>query len=268
MAASWRDHDEHPLNADSLRALFDNQIGCIRIEGFATPAESQAFVAAMDAVGLSHEYKTQGPNIKQRSRYLGATQFEYRRKGKADYFAAVEAARGERDAVFARAGFDPIARLMERLRPCVPGRKVAIAEEPGHGRYYAGIIRETTGGANLHFDYARITAHDYAIAANDAQLASNLYVGATDEGGDTTVYNLHVDPPAKAGEYVETSPFDAARVAGREHLSFKPVPGDVVIFNSRCPHKVAWNPRDDGQRRMGIGCFIGRAPGGDLVLWS
>jgi hypothetical protein len=268
MGRPWRDRLEHPLTAGTLQALFDNRIACIRVAGFATPAESRAFVAAMDEVGLAHEYKTTGPNIRYRSRYLGSPQFEFRRKTKADYFATVGRAAAERAAVFARAGFDPIRRLIGLLERAAPGKKVAIAEEPGFGPYYAGIIRETTGGANLHFDFARLTAPGYAIAANDAQIATNFYASGTEEGGETTLYNLHYDPGVPAGTYVEISPFDAAHVEGCESTAFRPAAGDLVMFNSRCPHRVSWNPRDDGQRRLGIGCFVGRAPGGDLVLWS
>jgi hypothetical protein len=264
----WRDHLEHALNAESLRALFDNEIACIRVENFATPAESRAFVEAMDRVGLAHEYKAIGPNVRARPKYLGVPQFEYRRKTRADYFATVESAYAEKDAVVAHARFDPIARLIDLLRGAASGRHVGIAQEPGFGRYYAGIIRETTGGTNLHFDFARFSAPDYTIAANDAQIATNFYASGPDEGGETTVYNLHFDPGVPRGTYFEIAPFDAKRVEGVEHYTFKATAGDLVMFNSRCPHRVAWNPRDDGQRRLGIGCFIGRAPGGDLVLWS
>jgi hypothetical protein len=264
----WRDHQEHLLTAESLQALFNNEIACIRVKGFATPAESKAFVDAMDTVGLAHEYKAIGPNVRAKPRYLGVPQFEYRKKTKADYFAIVERAYSEKDAVVAHARFDPIARLMDMLRRAAPGREVAIAQEPEFGRYYAGIIRETTGGTNLHFDFARFSAPDYGIAANDAQIATNFYASGTDEGGETTVYNLHFDPGVPRGTYVEIAPFDSKRVEGVEHYAFKPTAGDLVMFNSRCPHRVAWNPRDDGRRRLGIGCFIGRAPSGNLVLWS
>lgn len=268
MGKPWGDHLEHPLTAETLQALFGNEIACIRVKGFATPAESKAFVEAMDAVGLNKEYRAIGPNVKSRPRYLGVPQFEYRHKTKAEYFATVEEAYAEQAAVFAHCGFDPIARLMHLLRRMVPGRDVRIAEEPGLGRYYAGIIRETTGGTNLHFDFARFSAPDYSIAANEAQIATNFYASGTEEGGETTVHNLHFDPPIETGEYYEIAPFDSKRVEGVERYAFKPAAGDLVMFNSRCPHRVAWNPRDDGQRRMGIGSFVGRAPGGDLVLWS
>ena len=269
MSKVWLDHEEHCLSAESLRALFENEIACIRIKGFATAQESEAFVGAMDDVGLSHEYKVLGPNVKHRPRYLGVPQFEYRKRLKADYFATVERAYAEQRAVFERCRFDALERLSQALRVALPGHSVGVAEEPGYGRYFAGIIRDTTGGTNLHMDYERVSASDYSIAANDAQIATNFYASGTDEGGETTVYNLHFVPPAMPpGQVFEISPFREEWIAGCESHTFKPIPGDLVMFNSRCPHRVHWNPRDDGQRRTGMGTFIGRRPGGDLVLWS
>lgn len=264
----WRDHAEHPLTAESLQWLFDNEIACIRVKAFATPAECAAFVAAMDSVGLNKEYTVIGPNVKFRPRYIGVPQFEYRKRPKEDYFATVEAAYADQAKVFAACGFDPVARLQALVRAVLPGRTVGVAEEPGVGRYYAGIVRETTGGTNLHMDFCRQTAPAYEIAKVDAQLASNFYASGTDEGGETTMYNFHYDPADFPGRTVELSPFDPKLIDGREHYTFKPAAGDLILFNSRCPHRVSWNPRDDGQRRMGIGTFLGRAPGGHVVMWS
>lgn len=265
MPGRWRDHDEYELTAPSLEALFNNEIACIRVKGFATPAECKAFVDAMDTVGLNKEYRAIGPNVKFRPRYIGVPQFEYRKKTKADYFATVESAYADQAKVFALCGFNPIERLAGLLGEVVPGKDVRIAEEPGFGRYYAGIIRDITGGTNLHMDFARFTAPDYAIAANDAQIATNFYADGSPDWGETTVHNLHLDP---ARGPVELSPFNPQLVEGTERISFKALPGDVVMFNSRCPHRVGFNPQDDGKRRMGIGSFVGRAPGGHLVLWS
>jgi hypothetical protein len=268
MPGRWRDRDEHALTPAALAALFNNEIPCIRVTGFATPAECQAFVRAMDTVGLNKEYRAIGPNVRFRPRYIGVPQFEYRKRPKADYFATVEEAYADQAKVFEACGFDPIARLTDLLRGAAPGKDVRIAQEPGHGRYYAGIIRDITGGTNLHLDFARFTAPDYAIGANDAQIATNFYADGSPDWGETTVYNLHFDPPVARGQYFESAPFDPTRVDGVERTAFKPLPGDLVMFNSRCPHRVGFNPNDDGRRRMGIGSFVGRAPGGNLVLWS
>ncbi|HVA39815.1 MAG TPA: hypothetical protein VNF49_04075 [Candidatus Binataceae bacterium] len=267
MNARWKDREEHPLTADTLEALFDNEIPCIRITGFATPAECRAFVAAMDAVGLKKEYKV-APNVKSMPRYIGVPQFEYRKRAKEEYFAVVAEAYAEQEAVLRLCGFNPLRRLMEHLRRVVPERRVAIAEEPGFGRYYAGIIRDMTGGTNLHLDFARFSAPDYRVGRNDAQIATNFYASCPREGGETWVHNAHFEPPIAPGQYHEISPLDPALVAGAERYAFQPAPGDLVMFNSRNPHRVQFNPNDDGTRRMGIGVFIGRAPERDLLLWS
>jgi hypothetical protein len=264
----WRSHDEPGLTAATLDALFANEIPCIRIAGFATPDECRAFVEAMDAVGLNKEYQVASPSVRALPKYIGVPQFEYRKKTKAAYFAEVEPSYADQTKVFERCGFDPIARLMERVRAAVPERLVGYAHEPGYGRYYAGIIRETTGGTNLHMDFARFSAPDYAIGTNSAQIATNFYASGTAAGGETTVYNHHFEPTVPAGTYYEISPLDPARVATSESHTFSPFAGDVVMFNSRNPHRVHFNPNDDGTRRMGIGSFIGRRPDGELVLWS
>jgi hypothetical protein len=268
IGAPWRSCNEPALTRETLDALFANEIPCIRIVGFATPDECRAFVEAMDAVGLNKEYQVASPSVRSQPKYIGVPQFEYRKKTKAAYFAEVEPAYADQARVFATCGFDPIRRLVERLHAAVPEREIGIARETGCGRYYAGIIRETTGGTNLHMDFARFSAPDYAIGTNTAQIATNFYAGATVTGGETTVYNHHFEPPVPAGTYYEIAPLDPARVAASESYTFTPVAGDLVMFNSRNPHRVHFNPYDDGTRRMGIGSFVGRRPNGELVLWS
>jgi hypothetical protein len=268
ISAPWRSHDEPELSRASLDALFANAIPCIRIRNFATPAECRAFVDAMDAIGLNKEYQVASPSVRALPKYIGVPQFEYRKKTKAAYFAVVEDAYADQAAVFRHCGFDPIARLIERVSAVTPDVPVGLAHEPGFGRYYAGIIRETTGGTNLHMDFARFSAPDYAIGANSAQIATNFYASGPAEGGETTVYNHHFEPTVPPGTYYEISPLDPARVAASERYTFAPAPGDLIMFNSRNPHRVHFNPNDDGTRRMGIGSFIGRRPDGSLVLWS
>jgi hypothetical protein len=268
IGAPWRSRDEPELSRQTLEALFANEIPCLRITNFASAAECRAFVDAMDAVGLNKEYQVASPSVRALPKYIGVPQFEYRKKSKVAYFAVVDDAYNDRDAVFAHCGFDPIARLIERVAAVVPDVPIGVAAEPGFGRYYAGIVRETTGGTNLHMDYARFSAPDYAIGANTAQIATNFYACGTAEGGETTVFNHHFEPPVPAGNYYEISPLDPARVAASEHHTFAPAPGDLIMFNSRNPHRVHFNPNDDGTRRMGIGSFIGRRPDGSLVLWS
>ena len=154
LGSPWLHHDEPGLTRETLDALFANQIPCIRIKGFATADECRAFVAAMDAIGLNKEYQVASPSVRALPKYIGVPQFEYRKKSKAAYFAEVEPSFADQAKVFAHCGFDPIQRLIDRVHAVVPERPIGLAREPDHGSYYAGIIRETTGGTNLHMDFA------------------------------------------------------------------------------------------------------------------
>ena len=40
----WRDHAEHPLTAESLQWLFNNEIASIRVKAFARPPDCRAIV--------------------------------------------------------------------------------------------------------------------------------------------------------------------------------------------------------------------------------
>ncbi len=47
---AWRTHEELPLNRENFEALCRFDLPCLRITGFATDAECDELVAAMDAV--------------------------------------------------------------------------------------------------------------------------------------------------------------------------------------------------------------------------
>ena len=56
-------------------------------------------------------------------------------------------------------------------------------------------------------------------------------------------------------------------ILGSQKFDYKPITGDVVIFNSRNPHEVSAGNIGD-RDRLQIGSFIGRLPNNDMVLWS
>lgn len=262
----WTTRIEPDLTAASLQALFANEIPAIRIKHFATAAECRQFVAALDRVGLNRQYNV--PKLKNPPRYIGLTQFDYRKRSREEYFAAVPGAIGERARFLALSPFDPIARMIERLQALPPSQHVGIALEPGHGPYYAGVIRDTSGGGTLHADFTRFSAPTYWVSGNDAQVAWNFFVAEPQTGGVTTLHNAPFDPPVVAGQYVEIEPYDRRLVEGAETHRYKPEEGDLIMFNSRNPHEWTAKAETDASRRLSIGTFIGRRPDGDLVLWS
>ena len=60
---------------------------------------------------------------------------------------------------------------------------------------------------------------------------------------------------------------DGSHVAGAESVTYAPVTGDVVFFNTRNPHSVSAGVAG-ARDRLQIGSFVGRLPKGDMVLWS
>lgn len=263
--AGWITHDERPFTRENFELLCRNRLPCLRITGFASDAECDALVAAMDAVGLHRTYNV--PKLKQPPRYVGIAQFEYRKRTKDDYFAEVDVAWREHDQVISRAGWNPVARMVERLRGLYLERAVALASEPDYGRYYAGIIRDTSGGGTLHADVTKYSASEYAIGKVVDQLSWNLFATATDgKGGLTTVHNRPYRVVRRDGRRIEIEGFDRAYVAGAETHVYSPAKGDVVVFNSHNPHE--WTAVTPGERRMGVGSYLGRTPDGNFVYWS
>ncbi|MDP6708378.1 MAG: 2OG-Fe(II) oxygenase [Alphaproteobacteria bacterium] len=270
--ATWRTGEALPLDAENLQALFDNEIPAIRIPGFATAAECRAFAAALRKCELhvvkgATDYSAPAFEA-QRIAFIGLTQYEFKYRPMDDYLDAAEAARAEVAPVFGQS-FDPVQRMMERLRALVGGC-VEIARDRGGRRYSATIIRSSNEGLALHADFAPYQAPQLTVAASDAQLAWNFYAEVPgSEGGHTTLYDRPWSWQRTAeAEIAENYPLARAQVAGADSFTFEPQEGEVVMFNSRNPHEVVPVAAPDGKDRIAMATFIGRMPGGDLHLWS
>lgn len=257
----WTQSTEASLTRDSLTALLHNEIPAIRIKGFASAAECAAFGKAVRAAPLRHY------SVKPPVAYIGMAQYEYRwDQPKEKYFQDVSAANALLKQVTSNS-FDPVARLIALLQMHCD-RPVGVAQEPGLGPYYAGIVRIASGGIRLHADYAPFNSPDYAIGAIDAQLGWNFFAEQPSSGGETTVHNKPWTP-APIGREIPAS-YDLPRdlVAGAATHIYAPTAGDVVIFNTRNPHEVAGGEAEANGDRVSIGSFIGRLPDGSFGLWS
>ncbi|SLN65805.1 2OG-Fe(II)-dependent halogenase WelO5 family protein [Oceanibacterium hippocampi] len=261
--ATWKDLQEQSLTRESLSALLGNEIPAIRIRNFATAAECELFSRAAKTGNVKYY------SVKKKIGYIGQAQYEYRwNPDKSEYFEAVREARKDLHDVLSRS-FDPVQRLMDRLRAVYPA-DVDVAREPGLGEYYAGIIRLASQGVDLHADFAPINTIDYSISSIDSQLGWNFFAEDPGAGGLTTVHNAPWNPERKPGEIPQSYGLDHAIVAGAPTFTYAPTAGDVVIFNTRNPHEVsAGEPgADETKDRVSIGSFIGRLPDRSLVLWA
>ena len=263
--ARWRTREELPLTRENFDALCRFEIPCIRIRAFATGAECDDLVAAMDAVGLHKTYNV--PGLEQPPRYVGLTQFEKRKATKDDYFAEVEQAWSEHDAVLSHMSWNPFERMWGLMGDLYPENTLTLAEEPGYGRYYAGIIRETSGGGTLHADVTMYSARDYVIGKVASQITWNFFASYVEgDGGKTTLHNRPYRVQAAPGGKVEIEGFDRSYVDGAETHVYTPAKGDVILFNSHNPHE--WTAVDASQRRMGVSTYIGRMANGNFIYWS
>ena len=266
----WKTCAAQPLCAQSLAALFANELPAIRIPQFATAAECAAFAAAAkqfamrpvkgDTAHGAASFDT------QQIMHLGMTQASYKRRGVQAYFDDAVIARAETARVIERS-FDPVARLIALLDGNVEGT-VDTAREPDGSRYFAGIIRNANNGLALHADFAPYQAPLFAVSAVDTQLAWNFYAETPAEGGVTTLHNAPWTwTRSSPGEVAENYPLDASLVAGAQTWSYQPSAGEAVLFNTRNPHVVT-PVVANGCDRLAMAAFVGRLPDGELVVWS
>ena len=261
----WKTREELPLTKDNFDSLCAFEIPCIRIKGFATEYECDELVRAMDDFGLHKTYRV--PSLARPPRYIGLAQFEKRKETKESYFSAVEEAWNECNALLSRMSWDPFERMWSMMRDLFPGKTVSLAYEKGFGRYYAGIIRDTSGGGSLHADVTMYSARDYYISTVINQLSWNLFASSVEgEGGKTTIHNQPYRVEAEPGELIEIEGFDRSYVLGVETHIYAPTKGDVVMFNSHNPHE--WEAVESGERRMGVSSYIGRLSDGNILYWS
>ena len=265
----WRTSEAQALSANTLAALFDNEIPAIRIPGFASAEECARFAAAAKRFQMKPVVGDtevgQPAFAAQRIDHLGMTQAEYKRRGPAAYFEQAKRASAETAGVYALS-FDPVERLRALLAAHFAG-DVALAVEPDGRRYFAGIVRKSNEGLALHADFAPYQAPGYMVDRVDAQLAWNFYAETPAEGGMTTLH----DAPwrwarSRPGEVGENYPLPAEAVAGAATFSYRPKAGEAWLFNTRNPHKVS--AVEGAGDRLAVACFVGRLPEGRLALWS
>lgn len=252
------------LDETSLRALLAGEIAAVRMDGFASAKECASFCAAIregSAVGRAAETS--------RMTLIGVNFSNYSGETKEGYFEQVEPSYEAVGAIAARAGFDPLLRMMERLRAIWPAH-VGVAAEPEYGRYFAGGIKTRTSSGNLHYDFAPHTAPGFAIAGIVDQLGWNLYLDMPRSTGGTTTYRRPIPREGgKAGSGAARAlNIDRSYVEGAESFTFQPRIGDVVIINTRHPHDIIVENAAPDETRAQTSSFIGRLPNDDLILWS
>jgi hypothetical protein len=260
---SWQRPAEG-LDETSLRALLAGEVPAVRMAEFASPEECAAFCAAIRE-GLAQARAAETA----RMTLIGVNFSNYAGQSKEGYFEQVEPSYRAVGAIAARAGFDPLQRMIERLRAIWPAH-VGVALEPGHGRYFAGGIKTRTSSGHLHYDFAPHTAPGFAIAGIQDQLGWNLYLDMPRSTGATTTWRRAVPREAgrAGGGAARALNLDRGYVESAQSFTFQPRIGEVVIINTRYPHDIIVENAAQGETRAQTSSFIGRLPNDDLILWS
>ena len=240
-------------------------IPAIRVKKFADLNECNSFKNAINWAEENNIMKYY--SVKPKVGYIGTAQVEYRwGHKKSNYFNSVREAWRDWKKVIGHS-WNPLEKFINLLSS-ISGFDAKIAQETNYGDLFAGIIRKASNGIGRHVDFAPMNSPEYDIAHINSQLGWNLFVDSPEEGGITTIYNrpwnVNItkgeDPPMSYGLSDE-------HILGSEKFSYKPISGDVVIFNSRNPHEVSPGNLNDNER-LQIGSFIGRLPDNNLLLWS
>lgn len=250
----WEDGNIQRISHDSLRALIDNRIPAVRIDGFSTNEEGRRLLEAL----LEHACRT--ASIAEVTR-LGISQYEEGlRVSKGAYFERAHALKDQFSLVFSRS-FAPVQRFIARL--CEAGFDADIMYEPGFGHYFAGNGKLRNGFSPIHVDFAGQDSEGWSIADASAQLAWNLYLRVPCEGGELLLWDKQWHPEDDIHQVDDSYFYNDQVVYGADMLRVAVNPGEVIIINSRNYHAVAQS-RD----RVAFGSFISVFDDGRLRLWS
>ena len=253
----------HGLDEETLRALISGYIPAAHIEAFASQEECRAACRAIRDPAICRSAASTAPMD-----LIGSNFSNHRGELKSDYFDRVPASFEAQSAVFENA-FDVMGRVFELLSKAWPAEADYALEPDPYGRYFAGGIKTRVASSHLHFDYVPHFSPDYAIGRVVDQLSWNLYLEMPDATGETTLYRAAVSrverpPTTRAGYTTLPESF----VSRAESYTFRARTGELVLFNTRHPHRISLRDLAPGQRRIQVGSFIGRMPDDRLVFWS
>lgn len=259
---TWENVETKQLEQQHLDALLANDVGAVTVKGVAGVADRVGLRAALGGANWELYADRQPPVGK-----LGITQTEHAGDMalQREYFARVADNAAQMDAIFATAGVDLRARVMEIFANAW-SRTVGVAVDPELGTYAAGVFRKI-GVARLHRDFAPVDARGWSIACVAGQLAWNVYLSVGDEeaGGETVVYRRPWTEALERFRVAGCYSYSAAAVAGAPSVTIRPQAGDLVIFQSRNFHEVL----STSAERITYSSFAGVTPEyRELVLYS
>ncbi|WP_141718060.1 2OG-Fe(II)-dependent halogenase WelO5 family protein [Nocardia altamirensis] len=271
------------LTPELWNGLTGGGIGILRISGFISAQRCSAAVERLtderfpvydpfDEFGgtdplshqqIRHDYLAgSDPDQPPVSRRLGRTLYEHAARGsECEYFTHAMDFDKQRRDVFADGG-DVIDDVLTAAR-AVTGMAAELAEEPGHGKCFAGVIREVHGLSRLHSDDSREETPGFLVGAVPQQLGINVFLQMPEAGGALTVYDREyqlADRSMRSGYGL-----DPRAVAGDSYVGVTPQAGDLILFPARHIHRV--DACSGAGRRIMLQAHVG-ITNEKIVCWS
>lgn len=273
------------LERQDWASLLRGEIGVLRIPGYLPAAQREAAVTRLyagphfeaydpiDECGgidpVAHRQirsdllEGSTPDHPPVTRRLGRTLYEYAVRDKPEeYFRVAGDFDDARRALFPT-GEDVIDNVLALISE-VTGAPASVAEEPGYGRCYAGVIREVHGRSRLHTDDAREETPGFRLGALPWQLGLYVILDMPERGGDMIVYEREYRPDDRS--FRQGYGLDPRAVAGDGYIGIAPRPGDLILFPDRNIHRVDACSGDG--RRIKLQAHLGVDTDGSVSCWS
>ncbi|KAI0502804.1 hypothetical protein F5B22DRAFT_640628 [Xylaria bambusicola] len=244
---NWFTFGEETLSSESIQRLLENRIPVVREKQFLTAEECRKLLE----ITKTHEIS--------------------------EYFDNVENARSLQARWKTEAGIDIVHRIAEKLHE-ITGIPVEIAQDGGR-EYFAGMVRASDAGIDVHADWAPYEAPAWAISKISRQLTWNILLNEV-PGGETIIYDRQWRAPEddlKWRPAHRTHSYQKRMLEGRPFKVMPAVPGDLTFFSPRNFHEVLPCETSSAQptaaTRFTVSSMVGLKPAqgsepAKFVLWS
>jgi hypothetical protein len=248
------------LTRDDLVRLAAGVRSSIKVKGFFSASECTAI---MDAVNTCQMGSYDEQLVRPRIPKLGPAAFDHYQTGGFDETYWEHAHQSATTRATLLHGTDPLDIAVARIKKAWDNsvRPLTTAGRP----MFAGMIREMTNGAGIHFDEL---VREFPEGADDTpvvQLAFNCHLSMPDAGGELQVFRRHWEPgdePLRGANYW----YPEEIIAGENYATVLADVGDAVFFDPRNYHRIL--PRRGEGRRVTFSFFLGLTGSGELVYWS
>lgn len=244
---TWNEKRTNILTRDDLVMLLHNQIAAITIENFVPLTMCQLALRGIEEQKLE-EYghvNIQRIGVAQSSFFSSSELFSNDKK-KYTYFKNVPEAVSRRLEAYKYSG-DLLPKVIATLRKAW-GRpqRVGILRE-GSNSYFAGITRILSNSdIQLHSDWVKRDAIGWANEDVDVQIALNLYLKPSKEGGELVIFNKLWNPEDETMYKLPNQlGYSDEVVEDNEFVVIKPKIGSLTLFNCRNYHVVHNVGQDD-----------------------